>query len=435
VDGRNKSGHDGLREGFFRAMRGFPSEVDVAVIGAGAAGIAAGRRFIKAGVSVLLLEARERAGGRTWTVEKNGYPLDLGGEWLHSADRNVLAPLAEELGFTLYHRRPDWTTRLRNSGATLDEEREWIADREAHYWAIHRAAREPEDRPAASVLRPGGRWNALFDATSTWGNAVELEKLSVKDNDRYQDSGVNWRVQRGYGTLLAALAEPLPIAFGVAAARVDHRGRDIVIDTARGRVAATRVVVAVPTSILSSEALAFDPVLPAKLDAANGLPLGLADKLFFHFTGRMDDLDPAGDIFLVGSTTRCSTMSYQARPFGRPIIQCFFGGEFAAGMEREGLEAMAAFATDELAALRGNDIRKELAPLAASFWRRDDFARGSYSYAKPGHADDRAALAAPVDGRIFFAGEACSLNFFSTVHGAYETGIAAAEAALKSLGR
>ena len=96
---------------------------------------------------------------------------------------------------------------------------------------------------------------------------------------------------------------------------------------------------------------------------------------------------------------------------------------------------MAAFATDELAALRGNAIRKQLAPLAASSWRADEFASGSYSYARPGHAGDRAVLAAPVDNRIFFAGEATSLNFFSTVHGAYETGTRAAQEALDSLAR
>ncbi|HZK89070.1 MAG TPA: NAD(P)/FAD-dependent oxidoreductase [Stellaceae bacterium] len=415
-------------------MTNFPCEVDVAVIGAGSAGIAAGRRLAAAGgVSALVLEARERAGGRTWTVEKNGLPCDLGGEWLHSADRNVLAPLAEELGFALYHRRPDWTTRLRNSGASLDEEQDWVAAREAHYWAIHRAARQPQDRPAASVLTPGGRWNALFDATSTWANAVELEKLSVKDNDRYEDTGVNWRVQRGYGTLLATLAKRLPIAFGAAVSRIDHRGRDIVLDTARGRVRAARAVVTVPTAILAGEDLTFDPVLPRKRAAATGLPLGLADKLFLGFDGAMADLDETGDVFLVGSTARRETMSYQVRPFGRPVIQCFFGGDFAAGLEREGIAAMAAFAADELAALRGNDIRKQLTPLAASSWRADEFARGSYSYAKPGHAAARAALAAPVDGRIFFAGEATSPNFFSTVHGAYETGARAAQEALSSL--
>ena len=417
-------------------MTGFPSEVDVAVIGAGSAGFAAGRRLAAAhGVSVLVLEARARAGGRAWTVEKDGLPLDLGGEWLHSADRNALARLAEAHGFVLYRRRPDWTTRLRNSGAAADEEGDWVAEREAHYWAIHRAAQEAEDRAASTVLRPGGRWNALFDAISTWGNAVELEKLSVKDNDRYEDSGVNWRVHKGYGTLLATLAAPLAIAFEAPASRIDHRGRDVVVETGRGQVAAKRAVVAVPTAILAEERLSFDPPLPAKLDAAEGLPLGLADKLFFRFAGRMDDLDPSGDIFLVGSTTRRATMSYQARPFGRSILQCFFGGEFAAGLEREGLAAMAAFATDELAALRGGDIRRQLTPLAASFWRADEFARGSYSYARPGHAGDRAILAAPVDDRIFFAGEATSPNFFSTVHGAWESGIAAAEAALASLGR
>ncbi len=404
------------------------------MIGAGAAGIAAARRLAEAGVPVLVLEARERAGGRAWTVEKNGYPCDLGGEWLHSADRNVLAGIAEEQGFEIYQRRPHWTTRLRNSGASLADEAAWIAAREENLRARHRAACEAEDRPASTTLPPGGRWNTLLDATSTWGNAVELNKLSVKDNDRYEDSGVNWRVRRGYGTLLTTLAKDLPIAFDAPVSRIDHRGRDIVLDTKQGQVRARRVIVAVPTAILAVEALAFAPALPAKLAAANGLPLGLANKLFLGFDGAMDDLDKTGDIFLVGSTTKLQTMSYQVRPFGRPIIQCFFGGEFAASLERDGgLPAMAAFAADELAALRGNGIRKQLTPLAASGWRGDEFARGSYSYARPGHADDRAVLAAPVDGRIFFAGEATSLNFFSTVHGAYETGIRAAEQALASL--
>jgi monoamine oxidase len=128
-------------------------------------------------------------------------------------------------------------------------------------------------------------------------------------------------------------------------------------------------------------------------------------------------------------------MSYQVRPLGRPRINCFFGGRFAAQLEEDGIGAMAAFATDELAGLFGSAIRRQLKPLAASFWRADPFARGSYSYALPGHADDRARLAEPIDNRLFFAGEACSPHFFSTAHGAYETGTAAAEAALASLGR
>src|SRR6266567_2746083 len=415
-----------------RAMMGLASEVDVAVIGAGAAGIAAARRLVEAGgVSLLVLEGRDRPGGRAWTVDAGGHPADLGCEWLHSADRNVLVPLAEWLGMALDRRRPEWTTRLSRSGETREAEADWMREREAHYWAIHRAALEPEDRPASTVLEPGGRWNALFDATSTWANAVELEELSVKDNDRYESTEHNWRVRTGLGSLFVALAQGLPIAFDTAVSRVNHNDGRIRLETNRGTLSAARVIVAVPTAAIAGEHLVFDPPLPDKLAASAGLPLGLANKLFLRLDGTLPGAED--ELFLVGSTTRRETMSYQVRPLGRPRINCFFGGRFAAQLERDGIAAMAEFAADELAGLFGNDIRRQITPLLASGWRSDPFARGSYSYARPGHADDRARLAAPVDNRLFFAGEACSPNFFSTAHGAYETGTATAEAALASL--
>lgn len=93
---------------------------------------------------------------------------------------------------------------------------------------------------------------------------------------------------------------------------------------------------------------------------------------------------------------------------------------------------MFSFAAGELARLFGNDIRRQIAPLASTAWLQDPWARGSYSYALPGRAGDRAILAAPIDNRLFFAGEACSSNFFSTAHGAYLSGVTAAEAALAS---
>ena len=124
-------------------------------------------------------------------------------------------------------------------------------------------------------------------------------------------------------------------------------------------------------------------------------------------------------------------MSYQLRPFGRPAIYCFFGGRFAAAVEREGAAAIFAFAADELANILGGGIRRNIAPLAATAWLQDPWSRGSYSYAVPGHAGDRAVLAAPVGDRLFFAGEATSPDFFSTAHGAYMTGLAAAEGILR----
>src|SRR5262249_7745636 len=123
------------------------SEVDVAVVGAGAAGIGAARRLAEAcSVSVLVLEARERVGGRVHTTSPAGFALDRGAEWLHSADRNPMSALAQKLGFSIHRRPPEWISRLRRSGETVEAEADWIATREAQYEARRRAAAEPADR-------------------------------------------------------------------------------------------------------------------------------------------------------------------------------------------------------------------------------------------------------------------------------------------------
>ena len=413
-------------------MTGFPSEVDVAVIGAGAAGIGAARRLREAGtVSTVVLEARDRVGGRVHTIAPAGFPLDRGAEWLHSADRNPLSPIAQRLGFSVHRRPPEWTTRLRRSGETIEAEEEWIALREAQRLARHRAATEAEDGSLAGVLEPGGRWSQLLEATSSWANGAELGRVSIKDYVRYEDSGTNWRLGEGYGRLFETLAEGLPVVHEAAVSLVDHGGRAIRLETLRGAVTARRVIVTVPTSIIANEILRFDPPLPDKLAAAAGLPLGVDDKLFISLEGALPGIEH--DIYLVGSTISRETMSYQVRPLDRPAIYCFFGGRFAAALEREGQAAMFSFAAGELTRLLGNDIGKRMAPLASTAWLQDPWARGSYSYALPGHTDDRAVLAAPVGDRLFFAGEACSPNFFSTAHGAWLSGITAAEAALETL--
>src|SRR5215471_6540277 len=139
-------------------MTSLPSEVDVAVIGAGAAGIGAARRLREAGtVSLVALEARDRVGGRVHTIAPAGFPLDRGAEWLHSADRNPLSPIARDLGFRIHHRPPDWINRLRRSGETIEAEADWLATREAQGVARRKAAAGQADRTLASLLPPGGR--------------------------------------------------------------------------------------------------------------------------------------------------------------------------------------------------------------------------------------------------------------------------------------
>jgi monoamine oxidase len=129
---------------------------------------------------------------------------------------------------------------------------------------------------------------------------------------------------------------------------------------------------------------------------------------------------------LRGATMRTAMGTYHLRPFGQPCIEGFFGGRLARALEEAGDGAQAAQAIDEIADYLGNDFRRKLKPLAESRWAHDPFARGSYSHALPGHAGQRAVLAAPVDGRLFFAGEATSPKFFSTAHGARDSGERAA---------
>jgi monoamine oxidase len=195
------------------------------------------------------------------------------------------------------------------------------------------------------------------------------------------------------------------------------------METTRGTLSAGKVVVTVPTNLIADEAVRFHPALPAKVDAARGLPLGLDNKVMLALD-EPEALPKDGS--LRGATMRAAMGSFHLRPFGQPCIEGFFGGSFAQALEAAGEGALAAEAINEIVALLGSDFRRKLKPLAESRWGHDPFARGAYSHALPGHAGKRAVLAAPVNGRLFFAGEATSPNFFSTAHGARDSGERAA---------
>jgi monoamine oxidase len=211
---------------------------------------------------------------------------------------------------------------------------------------------------------------------------------------------------------------------------IDHTGKRLAIETSRGTVNADKVIVTVPTSLIAEQAIRFHPALPGKVDAARGLPLGVDDKVMLALEDA-DSLPKDGS--LRGATMRTAMASFHLRPFGQPCIEGFFGGSFARELEAAGDGAFAAESIDQIVALLGSDYRRKLKPLAESRWARDPFARGAYSHALPGHAADRAILAAPVDGRLFFAGEATSPNFFSTAHGARDSGERAAREAVGHL--
>jgi monoamine oxidase len=410
-------------------MTSLPSTIDVAIIGAGAAGLGAAHALKRAGLSVIVLEARDRAGGRAHTIAAApGITFDLGCGWLHSADQNAFVKIAGQLDFEIDKTLPPWRDRVAVGKAFPPEDRaDFIRSLDEFFDRIEQAAKGGIDHPASLYLEPGNRWNPMIDATSSYINGCETDRLSILDFDAYEDSNINWRVRRGYGALMAAYGASLPLVFNCDVTLIDHSAKRLRIETSQGTLSADRVIVTVPTNLIAQEAIRFHPALPEKVDAAANLPLGLADKVMLA-------LDDPGQLpidgNLRGATMRSEMGTYHLRPFGQPCVEGFFGGRFAQALEDAGDGAIAAHAIDEIVSFLGSDFRRKLKPLKESRWAHDPFARGSYSHARPGHAGKRAILAAPVDSRIFFAGEATSPNFFSTAHGAHDSGEGAAKEAI-----
>jgi monoamine oxidase len=408
----------------------FKSDVDVAIVGAGAAGLAAAHEVAASGLDVLLVEARDRIGGRAWTLsEGQPCPLDLGCGWLHSADVNPWVKLAQELGFTVDKATPPWARQMRDIAFPPDDYADFSRVSSAFWDRLEEAKDNEPDRPASDLLEGGSRWIPLIESISSYYNGAALDLVSIKDLGRYTDTGVNWRVVEGYGTLVATYGADLPVALNTIVHAIDHSGARIKIETSRGTINARATVITLPTDVLASGAVAFRPALDDKLTAAANLPLGLADKLFFRLQ-RPDDLPNSEHLF--GAIDEL-TASYAIRPRGCPIIECYFGGSLAADLEKGGAAAFESYAREQLTRHLGAGVGANITAIVATRWQADPFARGSYSHALPGHADDRFVLAAPVGDCLFFAGEACSPEFFSTAHGAYLTGVDAARQLLASL--
>jgi monoamine oxidase len=408
---------------------------DVVVVGAGAAGIAALRRLERAALDAVALEARDRVGGRAHTVLTSaGFPVDCGAGWVHSADENLLAGPIEQAGFSLDRSPPHWMRQAFNQDFPAADQRAYREAFNALEQRLQAAAQAAAptgiDRPASDFLEPGGRWTPLLNAFSSYYNGAEFDGVSVLDYAAYEDSGVNWRVAEGYGAAVAHFADLSRIVTGCPVTTIRHDSVELAFDTGKGRITARAAIVAAPTTVLAQGRLAFSPGLPAKVEAAAGLPLGLADKVFLA-VAEPEGLPVEGHLF--GRSDRTEIGSYHLRPFGRPYIEVFLGGRWARSLEREGPGAATAFAIEELGELLGSDFRRGLTSLGETHWAGDPWALGSYSHALPGHAGDRAILAAPVEGRIFFAGEATSRRFYSTVHGAWESGLRAAEEAIAAL--
>lgn len=411
-------------------------EIDVAVIGAGAAGVASARQLqsLRPDLSIVLLEASNRVGGRARTIHPlgaDGVAVDLGCGWLHGARTNEWTSIAEKIGLTVDRTPAPWSDGGRQLEAA-DPDAKAAAAATAEFFERADAYDGVVDADLGAIVAPSDPWRERIHAVAAFVTGAELTKSSVIDLGRYDPGpGPDWRVREGYGTLVASYGQSVPTVLDVEATRIDHSPADhILISTTIGELKARAVIIAVSTNVLAAERIQFWPPLPDKIEAASRLPLGLANKLFIRV--ERPELLPT-DTHVMGSRLDRRTGAYQLRPFGAPVIEAYFAGDLALDLERQGMDAAFAFSVEQLQRVLGADIATTLSPLAMSGWASEPFVGGSYSYATPGASDLRAVLAAPCNDRLFFAGEACSRARYSTAHGAYETGVVAAQSVANAL--
>jgi monoamine oxidase len=416
-----------------RILRAQPArDADVLIVGAGAAGLAAARECQRLGKSFILLEARDRIGGRVFTDTSLGQPFDAGARYIHWAERNPWAGAAQNLGIAT---RPDVSSpagfRFYANGKPVPE-----ADRSLRRQAfagLSRLLDDAADVPDISLAEEAARGGVYAEAAGGLARMAlgeEPERVSARDYARLW-SGADLVVPGGYGTLLQAYGAGLPVRLSTPVIAIRWDGQGISAETREGTIRARAAIVTVPPPVLASGAIHFIPDLPADTrDALAGLGAGALTKVGLKFDGARFDVPPDSDIFEMEAPGE--TFDFECWTFGRDLVVANFGGDHARHVTADGDMAAIAATLDAFVRVVGGSARKSFIRGSMHAWHRDVLSLGCYSHCLPGHADARAKLAAPVKDRIFFAGEATGGEDFGgamTAGGAFLAGQAAARRA------
>jgi monoamine oxidase len=423
------------------------SDVDVVVVGAGVAGLAATAWLRRHGFSVTLIEATERIGGRARTTHPallGGAMLDEGASWLHAAEINPLVPIARAAGETVRASGTERCYRTFVDGRLATEEELAAYDRsEANFHAAleQRLANGPDVSlaEAASALGPDPWLQTLLFWEASLIAAADARELGLADWHLNLLHGGNMVVEGGLGAFIARRLGAMAgeVRLGTRARRIDCSG-PVRVETEAGTIRANACIVTVSTGVLRSGAIAFDPALPAPVaQAIAELPMGLLSKVALRAAGE-DRLGlPANcsvDRRITGPDDAALSMHFWPR--GADHVVGFFGGRLSWALAREGEAATEDFARSEIRALFGAEAERAFAPGAVvTRWGTDPNFLGSYAYAGPGHVAARSAMAEPIaDGRLAFAGEAWRDDGLAgTVGGAFLSGEEAGRAIAAAL--
>lgn len=422
-------------------------DVDVVVVGAGVAGLAAARALALGGQQVVVLEARDRIGGRTWTDSELGVPVDLGASWIHGIDGNPLWSLAASFGietveFTVgsfqFDGRPiAWHgpsgARLSPAAAAA-----FVADLhtvDAALLDVVAAAPPPATHAVAvdTALRTL-RWEgdraarvreyAAHRSEDLCGAPITLLDAHGLDDEHVAGDEVVF--PGGYAQYAHALASGLDVRTSAVVRTVTSSGSSVTVELTDGSsVSAAHVVVTAPLGVLQAGAITFEPPLdPEVVDAMGRLGMGVYDKVFLRFPERF-----WGDDWVVRQQGSAGVDWHSwydmSRVTGEPVLAALVGGAGARRIETLPDALVVDEAVTALRRMFGSAVPEPDA-VRITRWAADPFARGSYSYLHVGASpDDHDRLGTP-SGRVQLAGEATWGDDPATVHGALRSGLRAA---------
>lgn len=417
---------DALRGGIAAAallgmqQRLFAADVDVLIIGAGAAGISAAREFQRLGLSFRLIEARGRIGGRAFTDASLGPAFDAGAEIIHFAQDNPWVEIAQSLKIELDvsgGRMGGW--QVYSGGrplGVLERGRRWQAFREmeARMAAVERSGRDMSLADAVASLEPDQRAIARSGLLLVLGE--DGERISVLDNQQLWN-GPDYTTRGGYGALVAAYGRDVPVSLSVRAETIRWGQGGVEAETSAGTIRARAAIITVPVGVLKSGAIRFVPELPAATQGAlAGIGMGALTKIALRLNGERFDLNDSTTL-MDGTRSEAMTM-IEMLPDGKPLAVAICGGGFARGLGEAGEAAAIAHVTDTLAGMLGSGVRRAVTGGRLASWWADPLSRGAYSVCLPGQSAARAVLAEPVAARLWFAGEATAGGGSMTVGGA-----------------
>jgi monoamine oxidase len=408
--------------------------IDVVIVGAGAAGIAAARRIAAAGRKFVLLEAADHIGGRCVTETRTfGVPYDRGAHWIHTPELNPVTKLPLRRGIEVYPAPASQKVRIGRRYAREGELEDFLALQVRANRAIADAARKGDVACAQALPNDLGDWRSSVEfVLGPFACGKDLTQVSAVDFTKSAERNADAFCRQGFGTLVAALAEGVAARLSSPVTAIDTR-RNVTVETPKGTIAARAAIVTVSTNVIMSGAIKFTPELSARQrDAFGKLSLGSYDHIALELTG--NPLGFESDDLAFEKSAGSHTAAILANVSGTPLCLIEVGGAFGRDLAAHGEAAMVDFAADWLAGLYGADVKKAIKRSRATRWNHDPLARGAFSVASPGWQGARRILMEPAQNAVWFAGEAVHETLWGTVGGAWESGARAAEAVLRRLG-